>query len=182
MYILEILRKLSVCLIQANERTFTTASTTSALAILASPKDLTLKEQILRLRDVLKLKNESKMKSNIFRDLDKMSCCECVYKYICVCVCASVPLRPAGRSHGAASCVEHKHEQESPFPPFPHVHLLVQSKTEALDFSLGSTGSSKPTSPPWRSNCSTRPQCPSPWGGNQCGMLPCSILETWFSA
>lgn len=70
-----------------NERTFTTASTTSGLAILVSPKDLTLKEQILRLRDGLKLKSQSKMKSNIFRDLDKMSCCECAYKYLCVCLC-----------------------------------------------------------------------------------------------
>lgn len=26
------------------------------------------------------------MKSNIFRDLDKMSCCECGYKYIYGCV------------------------------------------------------------------------------------------------
>lgn len=67
-------RQPNVCLIQANERTFTTASTTSGRAIFVSPKDLTLKEQIFRLRDGLKLKSESKMKSNIFGNLDKMSC------------------------------------------------------------------------------------------------------------
>jgi len=47
---------------------------TSGLAIFVSPKDLTLKEQIFRLRDGFKLKIESKMKGNIFRGLDKMSC------------------------------------------------------------------------------------------------------------
>lgn len=92
-------KKLSVCLIQANKRTFTTASTTSDLAILVSPKDLTLKEQILRLRDGLKWKSESKKKSNIFMDLGKMSCCEHAYKYLCVCVYASVLLWLVGRSN-----------------------------------------------------------------------------------
>lgn len=60
-------------------RTFTTASSTSALPILASPKDLTLKEQILRLRDGLKHRSENKAKSNIFGDLDKTSSCERAY-------------------------------------------------------------------------------------------------------
>lgn len=72
---------------------------TSGLAILASPKDLTLKEQILRLRDGLKWKSESKKKSNIFMDLGKMSCCERAYKYVCVCVYVPVPLGLVGRSN-----------------------------------------------------------------------------------
>lgn len=49
----------------SHRRTFTTASSTSALAILAAPKDLTLKEQILRLRDGLKQRSENKTKNNI---------------------------------------------------------------------------------------------------------------------
>lgn len=67
------------------------ASTTSGLAILVSPKDLTLKEQIFRLRDGVKWKSESKKKSNIFMDLGKMRCWERACKYVCVCIYASVP-------------------------------------------------------------------------------------------
>lgn len=125
------LEKLSVCPIQANKRTFTTASMTSGLAILASPKDITLKEQIFRLRDGLKWRSESKKKSSIFMDLAKVSCCKRAYGRVCI--YASVPCGWLG-SNPAASCVTQ--QQESPFPPFPHFHLPPQTSTETLNSSL----------------------------------------------
>ena len=77
---------------------------------------------------------------------------------VCVCVRASVPLRPAGRPNWAVSYVDHEHEQESPFPPFPHFHLPAQSSMETLNFCPGW----KPALTSWRSHPGGATALPDP--------------------